>query len=945
MNVNLKSLISCFIVVFPLMGMAQNNKEEVVDTSIKSEHPRIFNNNASKEAFQQSLEKVAWKRDFVEQKKQHVEKYLLLCEKDPEWLVSRLQMNWKTKHSNVYLRGGNFSHSDGEAPVPTVRYSGTRDWATDYKSPSLEDIEPYFDDKRGYFLEHKETGKKEWVHPSKTGHMIEGINSGIMSIVEDAAFLYWLTGDEKYAKLAEPVFFTYIEGMHYRNPPEILDDSSQKYISGLATFEVIHEKIVTNLVLTYDYLHSYFEQKEVDLNHTIAVFQKWGDQIIKYGIPDNNWNLFQARFLTYIALVLEGDENYENGKGQQYYLKHTFDVSTPRQIAIKDALLVYDQETGIWPESPSYAMHVNTTLLEIMALLDNVTNANELSNFPIIEKAALACFQYLFPSGNNVGFGDSGHGTIPFENFELLIANYKKYHNTEKEALMTALLQPYIQNASYKRRAKDLLQLNFYVDELIAISPKSELETTALMTPTFYAPNVSMFVQRMGAGDKAMMVSTVGSYGNHAHTNGISMELFANNYVHAPDMGRGKSYWSPDFKEYYAKMPAHNTVVVDGKSNYSNMRSFQPYTLDNHFPKSSELNAGFKEVSFSKVSFVEPETNADQQRLTAIINTPSGNGYVFDLFRSKTQAATQKHEYFYHNLGHSFQLFDHTDQQLKLSKTNELTSKGGQLKAYDYLNDKKVATVNGDLKAVFKIEEDDKPDNLMKLWIKGSKGQTVFTAKSPKSNAISKGIGTSPQSLIGEEMPTLVLRRNQEAWTNPFAIIFNPYFQNGNNPVKDVVFTQRHKNSSCQEVKVTHSDGTTNDGIVVTTSENDVVTGDNFYQKGLFSIIRAGDAKDVPDFLFASGVYQLKYKEWEILAVSTAATVSIENSSDGLVVQNDKPVVLKIPISPDFTPAIIRLYDGSGKYIERKGNVNRSNPNQVEFRLERAYTNALIISK
>lgn len=919
----------------------QNNVNN--STTSNKIHPRILNSELKREALENSLAKVEWKREFVERKKESVEKYIQLCEKDPNWLVSRLQMNWKTKHSNVYLKGGNFSHSDGEAPVPTVRYSGTRDWATDYVKPKLEDVEPYFDDERGYFLKNKNTGKKEWVHPSKMGHAIEGINRNILSIVEDAAFLYWLTGEEKYAKFAEPVFLTYMDGMHYRNPPKVLDESSQKDISGLATFEVIHEQAVIHLALSYDYLYTYFVQKKVDLSNSISVFQKWGDQIIKYGIPDNNWNLFQARFLTYIALVLEGDENYENGKGQQYYLKHTFDVSTPRQIAIKDALMVYDQETGIWPESPSYSMHVNTTLLEIMALLDNVTNANELANFPIIEKAALACFQYLFPSGNNVGFGDSGHGTIPFENFELLIANYKKYKNTKKEQLITSLLQLNIENGSYKRKAKDLFQLNFYVDELSSIA--EEVETSALMTPTFYASNVSMFVQRMGKADKAIMVSTVGSYGNHAHTNGISMELFANNYVHAPDMGRGRSYWSPDFKEYYAKMPAHNTVVVDGKSNYSNMRSFHPYSMDHHYPKSGELNPGFKEVSFCKVSFVEPATNADQQRLTAIINTPSGKGYVLDLFRSKTEEDTQKHEYFYHNLGHSFQLYNHADKQLKLRKTNELTSKDGQLKAYDYLTDKKEITLDGDLKAVFKIEEDGKPDNLMKVWIKGNENQSVFSVKSPKSNAISKGSGTAPKSLMGKKMPTLILRRNEEAWTNPFVLLFNPYFENGDNPIEDVDFSEMQKNPSCQKIKVSHSNGITNDQIVVSKSENDVVSNDEFYQKGLFSIVRVTEEKEIPDFIFASGVYQLKYKEWEILAVNTAATVSIENTNEGLMVQNDNPVVLKVPITTDFKPAIIRLFDETGKYIDRKGNVNRHNTNQIEFRLAKPYKKALIISE
>ncbi|MRT93776.1 hypothetical protein EMN46_12575 [Ancylomarina sp. 16SWW S1-10-2] len=915
------------------MGMAQVLK-----------HPRILNNDDAKDAFLKSVNDVEWKRSFVEKKKEHVAKYLELCKKDPEWLVSRLQMNWKTKYSNVYLRGGDFSHSDGEAPVPTVRYSGTRDWATDYKTPSLENIEPYFDDERGFFLEHKETGKKEWVQPSKTGHMIEGINSRIMSIVEDAAFLYWLTGEEKYAKLAQPVYLTYVDGMYYRNPPEILDESNQRFISGLATFEVIHEKVVVNLALTYDYLFTYFNQNKVDLDHSVAVLQKWGDQIIKFGIPDNNWNLFQARFLTYIALALDEDSNYANGKGQQYYLEHTFDISTPRQIAIKDALLVYDQKTGIWPEAASYSMHVNTTLLEILALLDHVTNANELANFPIIEKAALACFQYLFPCGSNVGFGDSKHNTIPFENFELLIGNYKKYNKSDKELLITSLLTPFVADGSYKRKATSLLELSFYVDELSPISSDAKIETSSLMTPTFYAPNVSMFVQRMGEGDQAMMVSTVGSYGNHAHANGISMELYANNYVLAPDKGKGKSYWNSDFREYYSKMPAHNTVVVDGKSTYSNMRSFYPYSLENHYPKSGVVNPLFKKVSFGNFSFVEPKTNSDQQRLTAIINTPSGQGYVLDLFRSKKkESGAQKHEYFYHNQGQSLQIFDENDKELTLRKTNELTSKNGQLKAYDYLTEKKVISFDDDFKTLFIIKEANKPDNLMKVWVKGYENQTVFSVKTPKSNAISKT--TAPKSLIGKDIPALILRRNEEAWTKPFVLVFNPYIEKGNNPIQNVDFDVFPESPACQKITVNQTDGLTSDHIAVTSSKDDIISNEDLYQKGFLSIVREKDGKDIPDFIFTSGVYQFKYKEWEILSVNTASTVSIEKKEDGFWVENDAPIVLKVPITSNFKPAKIRLFNMDGSYVERNGNINRKNSNQIEFRLEKSYQKTVVLSE
>ena len=53
----------------------------------------------------------------------------------------------------------------------------------------------------------------ERVHPSKTGRNIESLNREIMGIARDAAFLYWLTEDERYARLAAGVFDTYMQGM------------------------------------------------------------------------------------------------------------------------------------------------------------------------------------------------------------------------------------------------------------------------------------------------------------------------------------------------------------------------------------------------------------------------------------------------------------------------------------------------------------------------------------------------------------------------------------------------------------------------------------------------------------------------------------------------------------------------------------------------------------
>lgn len=903
------------------------------------EHPRIYSTNAKKAAFLERVENTPWKKSLIAKKEKNVAKYLKYVEQDPTWLVSRLQMNWKTKHSKVFLKGGDFDHSEGTAPVPTVRYSGTRDWATEYATPSFEEIEPYFDDERGYYLKNRKTNKKEWVHPSVTGHIIENINAKIMQLAEDAAFLFWLTGDKKYADFAKPVFETYILGMYYRDAPIDLENGNQQGISGLATFEVIHEKILISLITTYDFLYDYFEQEKIDLAKTEAVFQKWGDQIIEKGIPDNNWNLFQARFLTYVALILDENKAYENGKGREYFLKYTFNTSTERQLSVEESLLVYDQESGIWPECPSYSVHVITTLLNIFTLLDNVTNKNELEKFPIIEKAALASFNYLFPSGYLLGFGDSGHKPMSPENFELLISNYRKYNEEEKEEIFSGLLNQIIAKGEYKRKAKDLFQLFFYVDDVA--SSEKNIEISSLTTPTFYTPNVSLFNQRLGTGKDALMVSTVGSFGNHAHANGVSIELYANNYVLGPDSGKGSSYWHPDFKEYYSKFAAHNTVVVDGKSTYGSMRSYHPYVLDNHFPNSGEIS-DFDKLTFSKVSFFEPETKSNQQRFTAIVKGKNSKGYVVDVFRSKKQdGGKQRHDYLYHNLGQTLELMDTDENPLSLKKTKDFGSKHGDIKGYDYLSNKKKLKTTKDIQAVFSLQENNQPSSLMKVWVKGSENQVVYKALAPRSNAITKG--TAPAAVLKDSMATLIVRRETEAWKNPFAMVFNPYAEGGENPVADVNFEISENNPSTQKIEIVLEDRITKDKIVLNTSEKDVLDDEGIYQKGLLSITRKKENQKQVDYIFLSGMYKYQANGWQVITSGLPLTMSINCIKNGFEIENSGAALIRIPFLDGKKSAELRVYENGKLISTRQGQINRSNPEQLEFRLSKAYDKAIIV--
>ena len=114
-------------------------------------------------------------------------------------------MYWKSHATEVYVKGEVFDHAGGEkAPAPTVRYTGTRGTAATHGRPKLEDIVPYDDNEDGNvaFCNNALEGRPlESVHPSKTGRNIENLNCEILGIARDAAFLYWMTGEEKYAKL------------------------------------------------------------------------------------------------------------------------------------------------------------------------------------------------------------------------------------------------------------------------------------------------------------------------------------------------------------------------------------------------------------------------------------------------------------------------------------------------------------------------------------------------------------------------------------------------------------------------------------------------------------------------------------------------------------------------------------------------------------------------
>lgn len=728
------------------------------------------------------------------------EPYLLKVQAQPDWLSSRLQMYWTSHATDVFVNGEKFDHPGGErAAFATVKYNGTRGTESQYNCPKLEDVIPYDDDAEGNVTYiNKSSGKMEKAHPSKTGCNIAALNRQILSIARDAAKVYAATYDEAYGKMAVDVFLTYMRGIYYRNVPIDLNHGHQQTLVGMTTFEVIHEDAVKELTELYPLIKPLLPQ--ADINLVDAAFKKWAENIIANGVPHNNWNLLQADYITRIALVLEENPKYADGKGKTYYLDYIVHQNSIRQWSVGKLLDYGFGGNKIWYESPGYSTMVVGEFCQFANMFDEKAGIDLFSRHPILVEATKTLPEYLFPNRMIAGFGDTHPnylGTMAFDNISKYAVRHK---NKTLQQEMNALKA--------------------------AIAPTASVtDVEQHVSQMAYAPNVSWLAMRTGMDRQHdLMASLNGSLGNHQHANGISLELYGKGYVLAPDAGIGKYLYSGlDYGEYYSRMPAHNTVVVDGKSDYPVMMSHHAFKLVSSYPEvsvaqpfSKKLSEQKERITYATVSFLEPETQALQQRTTALVKTSQKGGYYIDIFRSKKQEGGDKtHDYFYHNLGQTMLVSDFHGHALNLQPTEELAFAGGHLNAYSYIYNKQSAETDKNVKVLFTTRiEDEKVSAVqggqheitMTMWMKGDAQRTIFQALSP-ANLEYERMPLQPYKVIEQPVLTFVARQQGEAWARPFVVVYEPSSDTEPGDILSVdYFTPTEKNSV--GIIVTLKDGT-----------------------------------------------------------------------------------------------------------------------------------------
>lgn len=814
----MKQTLILIALFFSALLQAQVNTQSM---QLSQEHPRYLTGAGGKETTLKLINDEPWAKDVFGKLKAKTDVYTQLTEAQPEWLLSRLAMYWESHATDVYVKGETFDHAGGQkAPVPTVRYTGTRGTFATHSRPKLEDVVPY-DDAGGNvtFCNSTLSGNPmESVHPSKTGRNIEALNREIIGIARDAAFLYWLTDEEKYAKLAAGVFDTYMQGIYYRNVPVDLNHGHQQTLVGMTSFEVIHEDILHDIVPLYDFLYNYLHANYTDkLDIYAGAFKKWADNIIANGVPHNNWNLMQARYIMDIGMILENNHLYADGKGREYYIDYVLNRSSIRQWSLKKlADYGFDPNTGIWAECPGYSSVVLNDYANFTNLFDRNLHYDLTKELSVIPKAVAATPQYLFPNRMICGFGDTHPGYLNTNPVVRMIENAQVNGKKEQEDYFTALLKCLNPDAGRAGEKKNVrVSINaFFDDKPLALNPEIKAgKIEDYVSPLFYAPNVSWLVQRNGMHPRhSLMISMNGSEGNHMHANGISMELYGKGYVLGPDAGIGLYLYSGlDYAEYYSQFPSHNTVCVDGISSYPVMKSNHAFRLKSCFPALSAKKGEFAPVTYSEVYFREPESCADQTRLMGIVTTGPETGYYVDIFRSrKAEGGDKMHDYFYHNLGQTLSLTGTDGADLNLQSTEELAFAGAHLYAYSYIYDKKVSETDKDVKATFTIAAEDGDDISMNLWMKGEPERKVFTALSPMTEGYSRTPGM-PYDIKEQPTLTFVARQAGEAWDRPFVAVYEPSSVKEPGGISSVVFPEVEctEQGSHVGIRITQKNGRT----------------------------------------------------------------------------------------------------------------------------------------
>lgn len=670
-------------------------------------------------------------------------------------------------YTQCYLKNEIWDRGEGNALVPTVRMPGMRTW-NKYCNVPLEERIPYNETGDMWGINRTNPDSSKVLIPYKeSGHMIRSNNVEILTLAEEAAFLYWVTGQETYAIFATDIFQTWLIGTYYMNPildPEQSSKGKGGYepggICGYYDYEQIHDDLAFHAAIIYDFMHDYLLQhphphfKEMGkgvVEVAGVVFKRFIDIGFVRGGKSGNWNVNRWNMMLRPILVLEENDCYTDRKGYSYYLHYLITESTPYHDAIPDMLKSYDPITGLWPESPGYSFATVSMLLEFSALLKRC-DIDILADNPILQKAALAIFPWIDERGNMIIFGDSRGGTANFETLERLLSYYMQVGDQQNVGRVSTALSIGIANGNYHRENAGWTALCTYVSDVPKDSGESVMERMS------YSPHHRLVTMKSRRDEENLMAVLYGGRnGYHLSPNGLALQLYGFGYALAPDAAGYESYWSKDHK-YHQSATGSNTILPEYTEGEVTIRLMEPTVQMTDFTNTYALNP------FINVCDMEA---GEKRRVVALVKTNANNGYYVDIFRSDQP----DNDYLFHNVGISLGIEDADGRQLPLEHIAGFDKVYGI--GYDWFKNLRKISYSNDFKAIWQITSGEQPLS-MHLWMVGSEGRKLYGMEAPYTTLMH---GLTPENVSAAPLvtPTLLVRQTgNNAWSAPFIAVFQP---------------------------------------------------------------------------------------------------------------------------------------------------------------------------
>lgn len=613
----------------------------------------------------------------------------------------------------------------------------------------------------------------------------------------DCGVLYFLTEDERYARYAADVLYTFvqatrklpIETRHHNAGWIYLEDHLREAREIGAQIPIIYDFVQPWLIgggKVYDLGKK--ERVVFDLAAAEEVFRTYADMVINRGIIDCNWPILEASSLVGNALALSVPA--ERAK----YLKYFLTENTPRQDAMPKIGAFYTANGGSWPESFGYSQHVSGFLTYLFALMSHHDPTTKLvSKYPQVVAALPEAYYFTYPGGKKTILHGDGH-----REYHPMLAGYEiAYHlglredNPELLKVFGPLINHSVNSDDYRRFTlpeersysasmyREPTKLLWFAAEVPGQAGEYPLPVTAELP--FAGITLQRNLSPSGKAEDGLMGFVGGGAYVHGHATGMSMELFGKGFVLGGKGGR-TSYRTEIHENYYRIFASNNTVIVNGSSESSGQ--WVGLGTDRARRLAAEPEPGLPPVSdnfsFTTSAFrdtVGVKAEARQERTLGIVRTSDSTGYYVDLFRSHSALPEQYHDYIYRNPGETLLLRSGkgalavapTPERYQANANGAWTNnRAFRHPGWHYFEDVMTSGKEpSNVTVTFSAKKLGPEAIEMRAYLPGQPNRTYTTATSPP-------LTEGPKAYRKERAPTLVVRQEGSAWGNPFAVVYEP---------------------------------------------------------------------------------------------------------------------------------------------------------------------------